>query len=70
MPTIAEAVRPLPLPPPPRWVEDHLADFVADLQAAGVAISPMAVLARATDLGMPSSVVAQIARTLGLRSPA
>lgn len=61
MPTIAEAIRPPPSPPPVRPVADHLAAVLLDLRQAGIPPTILHVLAQAREQGLPTHTITAIA---------
>lgn len=64
MPTISEPAFRAPPMPQPMSVDQHRAAIIADLRDAQVPVTPMSVLARATDVGVPEPVAAAIAATI------
>ena len=61
MPTISEPKAYRPAFVPCMRIEDHAAAIMADLAEAGIPVTPLAVLSRALDVGVPEDVAVRVA---------
>lgn len=64
MPTIAEPAFRAPPALPPMNVDARRDGIIADLREVGVPLTPLNVIRRAIDIGIPEHVAAAIAATI------